>query len=303
MRVIARAWARTVVVFGALAACAAPAIAQTSQTTVRVTQNESTIWTANFRGTAAIVKAGTVLTVVSERKDWLEVVVPPQTNPAAPKTGFIYRANVDRGAGGGLMGLSALPETKRSVRSNSKAIGFAGFGQFSYARFAAHDSFQAVMGDAAGQFLGGGAELRLPGGAFVSGSVERFTQTGQRVFVDDGEAFGLGIPDTLTLTPIMATAGWRSVHERATPYAGVGFGRILYKEESQFVEASENVQSKFNRYHVVGDVEFRNGWVATAFEVEYSRVPNALGMSGASEAFHETDLGGLVGRIKVLVGR
>jgi len=55
--------------------------------------------------------------------------------------------------------------------------------------------------------------------------------------------------------------------------------------------------------HVVGGVEFRNGWVATGFEVEYSRVPNSIGVGGASAAFQESDLGGVVARIRILVGR
>jgi hypothetical protein len=43
--------------------------------------------------------------------------------------------------------------------------------------------------------------------------------------------------------------------------------------------------------------------VATAFEVQYTRAPGALGLSGASAAFNESNLGGISGRIKVLVGR
>ena len=54
---------------------------------------------------------------------------------------------------------------------------------------------------------------------------------------------------------------------------------------------------------MLGGVEFRNGWVATAFEMEYSRIPDAIGFGGASSAFQESNLGGVVGRIKILVGR
>ena len=54
---------------------------------------------------------------------------------------------------------------------------------------------------------------------------------------------------------------------------------------------------------MLGGVEFRNEWVATAFEVQYTRAPHTIGVGGASAAFRETNLGGLVARIKVLVGR
>ena len=76
-----------------------------------------------------------------------------------------------------------------------------------------------------------------------------------------------------------------------------------YKEASSFADAAENIDTRFTSYHVLGGVEIRNGWVATAFEVEYSRIPGAIGFGGASAAFQESNLGGVVARIKILVGR
>jgi opacity protein-like surface antigen len=301
MTATSRAIIRVASVSCFLIACAAPAIAQT---TVRVTHDQSKIWTADFRSTAAVVQAGTILTVVGQRKDWFEVVVPVDDGSGGTTSGFIFKSNVDRVNGPTPPAVSQRRSTAGQPASErSRPIGFLGFGQFSYARFAAQDSFQAVMGQAAGQFFGGGAEVRVGSGLFLNASVERFTDTGQRVVVADGQVFGLGIPDTITLTPMTVTTGWRFAHDRATPYVGAGIGRILYKEESKFVDASDNINTRFTSYHMLGGVEFRNGWLATAFEVEYSRVPGAIGIGGASAAFQESDLGGLVGRIKVLVGR
>lgn len=284
-----------------LAMCAAPAIAQT---TVRVTQDQAKIWNADFRSTAAVVKAGTILTVVGQRKDWFEVVVAVDDGSGGTTSGFIFKANVDRISRSTPSSALRRPAAAAQPASErSRPVGFLGFGQFSYARFAAQNSFQAVMGQTAGQFFGGGAEVRVGGGLFLNASLERFTDTGQRVFVADGQVFGLGIPDTITLTPMTVTTGWRFAHDRATPYVGAGIGRILYKEESKFVDAADNINTRFTSYHVLGGLEFHNGWVATAFEVEYSRVPGAIGIGGASAAFQESDLGGVVGRIKVLVGR
>ena len=261
-----------------LVACAATARAQT---TVLVVQNQSTIWQPDFETAAAVVNAGTELTVVGRRGDWYEVDVPGQQ-----RTGFIYRRNVEEPA---------------SMQTPS--VGFLGFFQFGYTQFAARNSFEAVLGQPGGGFLGGGAELRLGRGFFVNGSVERFTKTGQGVFVSNGEVFKLGVPDTITMMPIALTAGWRFVNEHVTPYAGAGAGRVFYKEALAFGDAGEDVDTRSNSYHLLGGVEFRNNWIATAFEVQYSRVPNALGAAGASAAFGESNLGGLGGRIKILVGR
>src|SRR5260221_2313265 len=178
-----------------------------------------------------------------------------------------------------------------------------GFGQFGYEKFAAQNSFRAVMGQATGQFFGGGAEVRIGSGLFLSASLEHFTRTGDRVVVVDREVFKLGIPDTVSLTPMTMTAGWRFVHDRATRYVGGGVGRILYKEDFSFADATEKIDTRFTSYQMLGGIEFRNGWVATAFEVQYSRVPNAIGIGGASAAFQESNLGGIAGRVKILVGR
>jgi opacity protein-like surface antigen len=100
-----------------------------------------------------------------------------------------------------------------------------------------------------------------------------------------------------------ALAGWRFEHGNATPYVGGGIGTVLFKEESLAADPGENIQTHFTSYHALAGVEIRNGWVATAFEVEYSRIPDSIGLGGASAAFQESNLGGVVGRIKILVGR
>jgi hypothetical protein len=274
-----------------------------AQTTVRVTVDGSTIWKPGFHEPAAVVDAGAILTVVAQRKDWYEVAVPRTDDASGTTTGFIYKGLVDAGSGGAASKPDEPPtSTAPPATEQSRAFGVFGFAQFGYGRFAARNSFQAIFGTANGAFFGGGGEVRL-GRLFLNASAERFRKTGQRVVVVGSQVFGLGIPDTVTLTPITGTAGWRFTHARATPYVGGGVGKILFREESGFTDAGENVDTRFTRYHVLGGVEFRNNWVATAFEVEYSRVPDAIGLAGASAAFAESNLGGVVGRIRVLVGR
>ena len=152
------------------------------------------------------------------------------------------------------------------------------------------------------RFLGGGAEVRV-GPAFLNASIDRFAKTGQRILVVDGEVFKLGIPETVTIVPVAVSAGWRIQRDRATPYIGAGVGRMFYKEQSAFADESERVDARFSSVHILGGIEFRNEWVATAFEVQYTRAPQTVGIGGALQAFHESNLGGLVGRVKVLVGR
>jgi hypothetical protein len=279
------------------------ATSATAQTTVRVTVDKSTIWTLNYGSPAAVVSAGTVLTVVGQRGSWYEVVVPGH-NGERRTTGFIFKSLVDAPTGPVPSAGPRRPTPVAPARAGrSHAVGVAGYGQFSYARFAAQNSFQAVTGQGGGAFFGGGAEVRIGNGLFLGGSIDRYSKTGQRVVVFDRQVFGLDVPNTITLVPMTATAGWRFEHTSATPYVGGGIGRVLYKENSSFADPAENVDTRFTSYHVLGGVEFRNGWVATAFEVEYSRIPDAIGFGGASAAFQESNLGGVVGRIKILVGR
>jgi opacity protein-like surface antigen len=280
----------------------AHAASASAQTTIRVNVDHSTIWTHDFLRTVAIVRAGSILTVVGQRRDWYEVVV-PGLDGLKGETGFISKSLVGDGtapaSSPGRVGPSPVAKTS-AVRS--QGLGFAGFGQVGYTRFAAQNSFQAITGSGGGAVVGGGAEVRI-GGLFVGGSIDRYTQTGQRVLVIDRDVIGLGVPDTISLVPITALAGWRFEHAYATPYVGGGIGTVLFKEESVGADPGENIQTRFMSYHAVAGVEFRNGWVATAFEVEYSRIPDSIGVGGASAAFQESNLGGVVGRIKILVGR
>ena len=279
------------------------AASASAQTTVRVVVDRSTIWTHDFRTPAAVVRAGSILTVVAQRKDWYEVVI-PGLDGLKGETGFIFKPFVVDAKDPVRVPARGVPPSAvaRAPIARPRQIGFAGFGQFGYTRFSAQNSFQAITGTGGGAVVGGGAEVRI-GSLFLGGSIDRYTQTGQRVLVIDREVFGLGVPDTISLVPMTALAGWRFEHANATPYLAGGIGTVLFKEESVTADPSENIRTHFTSYHVLGGVEFRNGWVATAFEVEYSRIPDSIGVGGASAAFQETNLGGVVGRIKILVGR
>src|SRR5258705_13084928 len=157
---------------------AAYAASASAQTTVVVRVDQSTIWTHDFRSPAAVVRAGSILTVVGQRKDWYEVVI-PGLDGLKGQTGFIFKSFV-----GDATEPVRLPErggppsaVVRAQPARPRQLGFAGFGQFGYTRFSAQNSFQAITGTGGGAVVGAGAEMRI-GSLFIGGSVDRFSKEG-----------------------------------------------------------------------------------------------------------------------------
>lgn len=185
-----------------------------------------------------------------------------------------------------------------------------GFADVGASRFAAADTFEAVLGSATGILFGGGGEVVLPQRIFANVRVSRFEKTGERVFASDGEVFPLGIDTTARITPIELTGGYRFAGLGRTrsliPYLGGGVGWHKYEETSDFAEPSENVEETFTGYHVLGGMEYRVGRLfGIGGEVQWTTVPDALGsnLSSASEVFDESDLGGLAFRVRFVIGR
>jgi opacity protein-like surface antigen len=182
-----------------------------------------------------------------------------------------------------------------------------GFADVGSTTFAATESFETILGSASGVVFGGGVEVMLPKDLFVNVRASRFRQSGERVFVFEGESFGLGIPTTVTVMPIEVTGGYR--FDRGwpvIPYGGGGIGQHRYTETSDFATDAENVEESFTGYHLLGGAEFRlSRLIGAAGEVQWATVPDALGQdpNGVSNAFDETDLGGVTFRVKVVIGR
>jgi len=189
----------------------------------------------------------------------------------------------------------------------AQGIDIKGYGLFGSMSFAAKDSFEAVLGEPSGRILGGGAEVGLPwGGLYLGVGGWRFKEDGERVFVSGGNVFPLGIRTTIEVTPVEVTAGWRfkNLSRRIIPYAGLGWSSYRYKETSDFADADENVDERFNGYHLLAGAEVRvTRWLGLGGEVAWSRVPDGLGASGVSAEFDETDLGGTSLRLKLSIGR
>jgi len=182
-----------------------------------------------------------------------------------------------------------------------------GFGDIGSTTFTAKKSFDAVLGSDSGLVFGGGVEAVLPQRVFVNLRASRFREVGQRVFLFNGEQFDLGIPTTITVTPVELTGGYRfDVGWRVVPYGGAGLGWHRYEEISRFANADENIDERFTGYHIVGGAEFRLArWIAAAAEAQWATVHDALGgdSNSVSHEFNESDLGGVTFRLKVVIGR
>jgi hypothetical protein len=210
--------------------------------------------------------------------------------------------------GPGAAGAFAQATQQPAPAPRSRAIEIGGFAMFGQINFAASESFDAIIGDPAGPLLGGGAHVGLPwGGLFVEVGGWRFNDDGQRAFVSNGQVVSLGIPVEITLTPIEISGGWRfrfSQVPRLLPYAAGGFSSYAYKETSQFAAAGEDVDERFNGYHILGGAEVKLlRWLGIAGEVAWTTIPDSIGEAGVSAAFNETDLGGTSFRLKITVGR
>jgi opacity protein-like surface antigen len=169
--------------------------------------------------------------------------------------------------------------------------------------FSARKTFETVFGRSVQPFWGGGLNVAFRNGFFVDVTASRFKKTGERAFFSDGQGYRLGIPLTVTVTPLEVAAGQRTqITPRVFPYVGLGVGWYRYQETSQFDEGS------FDKGHVgyliAGGVEVRlSRWVAVSGDAEYTRVSGIIGSGGVSKEAGESDLGGTSGRLRIIIGR
>jgi len=192
--------------------------------------------------------------------------------------------------------------------AQAQSLEVHGFFDVGAMRFSASDSFDAVLGSPVGVVFGGGAGVVLPQNIFIDARASRFKKDGQRVVVNNGEVFDLGIGNTVTITPFEITGGYRFGRSRDSvrPYAGGGISWYRYDETDQFATSGESVSERFTGFHLLGGAEFRvSQWLGIAGELAWASVPDALGQEPGSvgAAFGETNLGGTTFRAKVVIGR
>lgn len=184
-------------------------------------------------------------------------------------------------------------------------VGVYGYFSFGSMRFAASDTFELVTGSSsqAGFGIGGGV-TRLWRGVFADVSFWQHKPEGERVFVDNGTTYPLGIPVRITLRPIDLIGGWRIEAKSIQPYVGGGVTFMSYKEESDFSVSSDNVDEQKTGGVFLAGVDVPLGrYLRVGGEYRYRAVTGVLGEGGVSAVLGEDQLGGSTFAVRASVGR
>jgi hypothetical protein len=184
-------------------------------------------------------------------------------------------------------------------------VSVRGFGDFGFTVFNARQSFKAILGKSSGPVFGGGVEFGEKQ-FFLSLAAQRFRRDGHRVFVFEDQVFPLNVKDTITVTPIDLTFGYRLRSRGLVPYVGGGLTWYRYVETSEHATESEDLKETHAGYHLIGGAEVPlRRWLAAGVDAQWSAAPNAFGDSptGVATVYDEHDLGGFTLRARIIVGR
>jgi hypothetical protein len=196
---------------------------------------------------------------------------------------------------------AAAAQTPSGARPS---IGVRGFFLVDMNRMAASKTFDAVVGSSTLTGFGAGADItNLFKGVFARVAFSRISKDGERVVVDGGDVFPIGIPLELKMSPAEIGAGWRFTTGKLkfVPYVGAGFLRVGYRETSGFAELGDNTDESFSGSVIFGGIDYPIGrWLSAGIEAQYRSIKDAIGTAGASEAFGEDNLGGTT--IRFMVG-
>jgi hypothetical protein len=215
-------------------------------------------------------------------------------------------------AGAAETSAQAKPRPRTPPPPPSRAVEIGGYGMVGIMNFTAADSFDVTLGEPSGTIFGGGGRIGLPwrvafGGPFIDVGAWRFSGDGERVFVFEGQEFDLNIPLEVAITAFDVSGGWQFRIPRMLrlrPYVGGGYSSYGYQETSAFATAGEDVEDRFGGFHLAGGAEYKiTRWLGIAGELNWTTIPDAIGESGVSEEFNETDLGGTSFRFRITVGR
>jgi hypothetical protein len=311
---------------GLLAACslAWPATAAAQNLGAgRVATDTATIYARCDPGSPSrgVLKRGATVTIEAVNEGWVSVRVDDtgergclrraelEPSPAIERAGEARRAREIARARGDSPSTGSRPAALPSP--TGRPLRVAGYGTAGLFFATAKESFDAILDTHSGLDLGAGAQVAWQTGTlrglFFEVDVSRFEETGERVFVHEGEVFPLGIPLTLTVSPIEVSGGYRHATVRrlrdgrvveapVSYFAGGGIGTVGYKETDDEGESSE----RFTAYHVMAGADVRVWSVLHAGgEVRYRWVPDGLGAGGVSDAFNESDLGGTTIRVRI----
>jgi hypothetical protein len=169
----------------------------------------------------------------------------------------------------------------------------------------ASQSFETVMGTSSLTAGGIGVDIvDLWRGAFVRAGLSRMGAHGSRVFLIDEDVISSNVPVAVRIRTLELGAGWRQRLPKRpayTVYGGADLLRVGYTEVSEVATEEENAAEEFWGSAFFGGVEAQV-WkrMIVGGEVQWRSVPNAIGTSGVSADFNETNLGGFV--LRGLIG-
>ena len=280
---------------------------QSSTTTiVRTNRDQVLVWRRSPSQVLATLPAGVEMEAIARDAQWYQVRVPEKYGGAGGAVGFVYKGHVEKLSGPEPPELPTVTERAMTKPPLPPPPVFRarGYASGTYEWFLAHDSFKAILDQTGGFFYGGGGQVIFRH-IFVDVGWEQFKKSGSRVVVIDGEAFPLGIKDTITMQPFRVTGGYRfRLSNGNTAYVGGGGGSLRFKEVSEFAEPGDNTDESFASWNVVAGAEARAmKYLFFSVEFRYEGVPNAVGAPGVAGEFGEKDLGGFGIGVKVLVGR
>lgn len=200
------------------------------------------------------------------------------------------------------------PQTSRPTPPPAReSIGFRGYVLAGMATLAAQDTFDAVAGTRSRASFGGGMQVtNLWRRVFADVGASVVSLDGQRVFVDDGQVFELGIPLQVTMRSFDIAGGWRLAlaRGRVSPYVGAGLTYLSYEETSELAQPGDDVNEGKAGPLVLGGVDVHVWqWLHAGGELRYRRIGGILGEGGASAAFGEDDAGGVSVALRISVGR
>ncbi|MEO8501575.1 MAG: hypothetical protein ABI565_11720 [Vicinamibacteria bacterium] len=158
------------------------------------------------------------------------------------------------------------------------------------------DTEKAIFGTKRGFGFGGGLTLDRGSHWRFGVDARRIKRYGERAFAADrtSPAFSLGHPLTFTMTEGVASAAYRfGKIGPVSPYVAVGGGLVSWKERSDIAGLIETGSGTSGLFEGRVGIERVSGVIRYGIEGGITFTPNAVGVSGISKVYEESDLGGL----------
>ena len=191
------------------------------------------------------------------------------------------------------------------AQAQQQPLSVRGYVTYGSTVFSSSETLEAITGETSKSGIGGGATVvGIWRGLFADIGISQQELDGQRVFVDDGTIYPLGIPVTMRMRPVDVAGGWRFLFGRLSPYAGAGVSFIDYEEKGDFAGPGDDVsESKSGALFLAGVDVAVIRWLHAGGEFRYRAVKGVLGEAGVSEIYGEDQLGGYSFAVRISVGR